>query len=55
MSCVLTSVGSSIIGILKAYVTETSYLKGVMETIGLGGAAAGLSYFVGDILEKLIL
>ena len=55
ISCVLTSVGFSIIGILKAYVTETSYLKGVMETIGLGGAAAGLSYFVGDILEKLIL
>ena len=55
MSCVLTSVGLSIIGTLKAYVTETSYLKGVMETIGLGGAAAGLSYFVGDILEKLIL
>ena len=42
------------IGFLKSAVNNTSKIKSIAETIILGGAAATLSYFVGDLLEKLI-
>lgn len=42
------------IGLLKAQITQTSKWKGALETLFLGGAAATLSYLVGDFLEKLI-
>ncbi|MEP1033302.1 VIT1/CCC1 transporter family protein [Ekhidna sp.] len=42
------------IGFLKSLATNTKRLKSVMETLLLGGAAATLSYFVGDFLEKLV-
>lgn len=54
VSCVLTSVGFLIIGWFKARVTQTSQLKGMLETLALGGSAALVSYFVGDILEKIV-
>ena len=54
-SCILTGLAFMIIGFLKTYVTETSHLKGVMETLILGGIAAGVSYVVGDLLEKMLL
>lgn len=54
ISCILTSLGFAAIGILKAFVTHTSIIRGMLETLLLGGIAAGVSYFVGDILEKLI-
>lgn len=54
VSCVLTSFGFMFIGWLKARVTQTSKLKGILETLALGGSAAVVSYFVGDLLEKLI-
>ncbi|MEL6132877.1 MAG: VIT1/CCC1 transporter family protein [Bacteroidota bacterium] len=53
-SCILTGLGFSIIGWLKSVVTHTSPLRSVLETLSLGGIAAGVSYYVGDILEKLI-
>lgn len=43
------------IGYLKSTVTGTSRIQGSAETVLLGGAAAGLSFFVGSILEKMIL
>ncbi|MEO0896222.1 MAG: VIT1/CCC1 transporter family protein [Bacteroidota bacterium] len=53
-ACILTAIGFSIIGYLKAYVAETSQIRGIMETLALGGIAAGVSYIAGDLLEKLL-
>ena len=50
----LTGVGFLIIGWLKAYVNQTKYWKGMLETLLLGGIAAVVAYFVGDILESWI-
>ncbi len=53
-SCIFTSFGFIIVGFLKTYVTETPIWKGILETLILGAIAAGVSYFVGDILEGII-
>ena len=53
-TCVLTSMGFAFIGYLKSVATQTSRWKGVVETLTLGIIAAGVAYFVGDILEKII-
>lgn len=53
-SCIATAIGFAIIGLLKAKVNQTKILRGVLETISLGALAALVSYFVGDILEKII-
>ena len=55
ISSILTTLAFIGIGWLKSYVTETSHLKGVLETLLLGLIAALLAYFVGDILEAIIL
>jgi VIT1/CCC1 family predicted Fe2+/Mn2+ transporter len=54
ISSVLTGACFVIIGYLKSAVTATSHVRGIVETLLLGGAAATLSYFVGDLLEKLV-
>ena len=54
-SCMLTSIGFIIIGVLKSYVTETSIVKGVLETLILGAIAASVAYFVGGLLESIIV
>lgn len=54
-SIILTSLGFIIIGFLKSYVNETNKVKGVVETLVLGGIAATVSYFVGDFIEQVIL
>lgn len=51
---ILTSLAFIFIGFLKSYVTQTSKLKGVLETLVLGVLAATVSYFVGDVLEGII-
>lgn len=51
---ILTSFAFIVIGFLKSYATETSKLKGILETLLLGVLAATVSYFVGDILEELV-
>ncbi len=53
-SC-LTACGFIIVGIFKTYITETPVWKGILETLLLGAIAAAVSYFVGDLLEHLIL
>jgi len=53
-SSVLTAIGFSIIGALKAKVNETSVWRGVAETLILGIIAASVAYFVGDLLENII-
>jgi VIT1/CCC1 family predicted Fe2+/Mn2+ transporter len=39
---------------LKTSVTQTSKLKGVLETLSLGVLLVMVSYFVGDLLEGII-
>jgi len=54
ISSILTAIGFIIVGWLKTHITETSAVKGILETLLLGGIAAFVSYCVGDILEQLI-
>ncbi|MFT6743134.1 MAG: VIT1/CCC1 family predicted Fe2+/Mn2+ transporter, partial [Paraglaciecola sp.] len=53
-TCLLTSLGFIMVGWLKSVATQTSRRKEILETLTLGIVAAGVAYFVGDILEKLI-
>ena len=53
-SSVLTFITFGAIGFAKSYVTATSKVRGVLETLFLGGSAAVLAYYVGVILEKMI-
>ncbi|GAB5400961.1 MAG: VIT1/CCC1 transporter family protein [Aureisphaera sp.] len=55
ITSILTAIGFICVGFLKTYVTETKILKGVLETLALGAIAALVSYFVGDLLEQLIV
>lgn len=54
IASILTAIGFLIIGLLKAYVNETKYWKGVFETLMLGGIAATVAFYVGAILDKII-
>ncbi|MGW8121143.1 VIT1/CCC1 transporter family protein [Roseivirga echinicomitans] len=53
-SSILTFVTFGAIGFAKSYVTETSRIRGVLETLALGGSAAVLAYYAGVILERMI-
>lgn len=53
-SSVLTFITFAGIGFAKSYVTATSRLRGIFETLFLGGSAAVLAYYVGVFLEKII-
>ena len=53
-SSTLTAAGFIIIGILKSYITQTSILRGILETLLLGIVAALVAYFVGDGLKGLL-
>lgn len=53
ISSAATMFAFGVIGYLKTYVTQTTAWKGIAETMFLGGAAAALSYVVGNWLEKL--
>ncbi len=55
ISSVLTGLVFCLIGYLKAIVAQTKVLKSVLETLFLGGAAATLAYFVGDVLEGMFV
>lgn len=54
VSSLLTAIGFIIIGSLKSYITQTSILRGVAETLLLGIIAALVAYLVGDWLEGLL-
>ncbi|MDX1629054.1 MAG: VIT1/CCC1 transporter family protein, partial [Fulvivirga sp.] len=54
-SCLATGVAMIIIGYLKSRVTEKPWVRGVAETLLLGGLAAILAYFVGDLLALYLL
>ena len=55
VSCVATGLAMALIGYLKSWVNEKSWVKGVLETLLLGGLAAILAYFAGDLLAKWFL
>lgn len=55
VSSILTTLVFMAIGFLKSYVTQTNHIRGILETLLLGGIAAILAYFVGDILEQLFI
>lgn len=55
VSSVLTTGVFILIGFLKSYVTESNHWRGIFETLLLGGIAAILAFFVGDILEQLFI
>ena len=54
VSSALTSLAFIGIGALKSYVTNSSRLMSIMETLLLGAAAASLAYVVGNALERMI-
>ena len=55
ISSILTGSVFCLIGYLKAVVNQTKVLRSVLETLLLGGAAAILAYFVGDVLEGMFV
>ncbi|SIT77571.1 VIT1/CCC1 transporter family protein [Pontibacter indicus] len=54
-SSILTGIALTLVGALKSVVTERNMLAGIAETLLLGGLAASLAYFVGDVLEQVFL
>lgn len=55
ISCIATGISMAFIGNLKSIVTQQNRLKGILETLLLGGLAAFLAYFVGEVLAKYFL
>ncbi|MGB5387129.1 MAG: VIT1/CCC1 transporter family protein [Eudoraea sp.] len=55
LSSILTGIGFIIIGWLKAFVNQTPFWKGILETLLLGSIAAIVAYFIGDFLERIII
>lgn len=54
ISCVLTFCAFILIGYLKSHLNQISKIKGITETVFLGGTAAFVSFFAGTLLETLI-
>lgn len=55
LSILLTACWFIGIGRMKSYVNGTNRLQAIAETVVLGGLAAGVAYYVGFILEKIIV
>jgi VIT1/CCC1 family predicted Fe2+/Mn2+ transporter len=53
-SSLLTGIAFIMIGFLKSYVTHAPRLKSVVETVMLGGVAAVVAYYVGDVLKMVV-
>ena len=49
---VLTGLAFLIVGWLKGIVNQTSTLRSILETVGLGLLAAVVAFYVGDLLES---
>lgn len=54
VSLILTACAFVFIGRLKSYVTHSRRRKAIAETLILGALAAGVAYYVGFVLEKII-
>ena len=55
ISCIATGLALVFIGYMKSIVNERSKLRGIVETLVLGGLAALLAYLAGDWLAKTFL
>ena len=55
ISCAATGLALAIIGQLKSIVTGKSRWRGTLETVGLGGLAAFVAYYVGFVLERILV
>lgn len=55
ISCLATGAALMIIGYLKSRVTEKPWIKGMTETLLLGGLAALLAYYAGEVLASWFL
>jgi predicted membrane protein (TIGR00267 family) len=53
-SIILTLLAFAAIGYLRGIIAKTNHWRTTLESLGLGLAAAIISYAVGNILEKLI-
>lgn len=53
-SVLLTLAAFALIGLLRARITKITKNQAVMESLGLGIAAAVISFVVGNLLEKVI-
>ncbi|HSE61393.1 MAG TPA: VIT1/CCC1 transporter family protein [Candidatus Saccharimonadales bacterium] len=54
ISCFLTGAAFMAIGIVKGQMTKTNQLRAALETLLLGGIAAGLAYALGDVLGRAL-
>jgi len=54
ISATLTGLAFLSIGWAKAYVNQTAVVRGILESLLLGAAAATVSYYVGFFLDQLI-
>jgi len=52
---ILTGIAFLIVGWLKGIVNQTSTLRSIIETVGLGLLAAIVAFYVGDILESFFM
>lgn len=52
---ILTGLAFMIVGWLKGVVNQTSALRSISETVGLGLLAAVVAYYVGDLLESFFI
>jgi VIT1/CCC1 family predicted Fe2+/Mn2+ transporter len=50
ISCIATGIALMIVGYLKSYVTEKPWIRGILETVLLGGLAASFAYLAGEVL-----
>jgi len=55
ISCIGTGIALMIVGYMRGSVTRTNKFKSVIQTVLLGGIAAFLAYFVGELLAKYFL
>lgn len=52
---ILTGIAFLIVGWLKGIVNQTSALRSILETVGLGLLAAIVAFYVGDLLERFFI
>jgi VIT1/CCC1 family predicted Fe2+/Mn2+ transporter len=55
MTSIFTGIAFVIVGAMKSFINQTSYLKSILETLALGFIAALVAYYVGSFLESLIM
>jgi VIT1/CCC1 family predicted Fe2+/Mn2+ transporter len=55
ISSVLAGLAFSGVGILKSYVADEPKVRAIAETLILGVIAAGVAYYIGDVLEQIVL